>query len=69
MTGKTVTANFGYAAAGKTVTLLVEKANGDVLYRSVIANSKGVITKTFKGATKVVTAFWGKSYTNTVTVK
>lgn len=67
--GKTVTANFGQAAAGKTVTLLVEKLNGDVVYRSVIANSKGVVKKTFKGAQKVVTAFLGNSYTNTVTVK
>ena len=68
-TGMSVTANFGQAAAGKTVTLLVEKLNGDVLYRSVIANSKGVIKRTFKGAQKTVTAFLGNSYTNTVTVK
>ena len=67
--GMTVTANFGAYGAGKTVTLLVEKLNGDVVYRSVIANSVGKITKTFKGKQKVVTAFLGNIVTNTVTVK
>jgi hypothetical protein len=67
--GMTVTANFGAYGAGKTVTLLVEKLNGDVVYRSVIANSVGKITKTFKGKQKVVTAFLGSVVTNTVTVK